>query len=200
MKKTLASLLVCLLCVTITYGQTETRKTSLLVMPVAIGLGYKLSDWLYGAPFTALMQAQLVFRDKFILEVPLQTLSFKDAIFQDQEFSRLFTSSKVRHGIMMAGIGAGYNLRILQKHRLQFTGGAAFVNYSEPYVNGPSGGWFLSSYSVEHYSHKSSGLYIKIQYNIFLSDRAYLSFGSTAVSCRDLSYGTVYGGCSVKLR
>ncbi len=188
------SLLFCLLCVA--GVQAQERRTRFVVTP-AFGLGYKLSDWLHGAPLSLMMHGQVVFKEKFILDVPLHALGFKDAVFQDQRFPRLFGDVRIRHNIATIGIGAGYNLLVLKKHNLQFTAGMAFVKYREPYIS-RSGGWLFSSYNVERYTHNSSGLYARIQYNVFLSDKVYFALGTMALSCRDLSYGIAYGGCSLK--
>ena len=177
------SLLFCLLCVA--GAQAQERRTRFVVTP-AFGLGYKLSDWLYGAPLSFMLHGQVVFKEKFILDVPLQALSFKDVVFQDQRFDRFIGSGSVRHHITTAGIGVGYNLLVLKKHNLQLTTGMVFVKYKEPYIS-RSGGWLFSSYNVEHYTHNSAGLYVRVQYNVFLSDKVYLALGSTALSCRDLS-------------
>ncbi len=188
------SLLFCLLCV---MGvQAQERQTRFVVTP-ALGLGYKLSDWLHGAPLSFMMCGQVVFKEKFILDVPLQALGFKDVVFQDQKFQQFIGNVRVRHRIRTVGIGAGYNLLVLKKHNLQFTAGMALVRYREPYLTG-TGGWLFSSYAVDYYAHNSAGLYARIQYNVFLSDKLYLALGSTALSCRDLSYGIAYGGCSLK--
>ncbi len=188
------SLLFYLLCVV--GAQAQERRTRFVVTP-AFGLGYKLSDWLHGAPLSLMMCGQVVFKEKFILDMPLQALGFKDVVFQDQRFSRLFGDVRIRHTIATMGIGAGYNLLVLKKHSLQLTAGMAFVSYQEPYLAG-TGGMLFSGYKVDYYTHNSAGLYARIQYNVFLSDKVYFALGTTALSCRDLSYGIAYGGCSLK--
>ena len=105
------SLLFCLLCVA--GAQAQERRTRFVVTP-AFGLGYKLSDWLYGAPLSLMIHGQVIFKEKFILDVPLQVSGFKDVVFQDQRFSRLFGDVRIRHNIATMGIGAGYNLLVMR--------------------------------------------------------------------------------------
>ena len=161
----------------------------------SVGLGYKLSDWLYGAPPCLGIQGQVIIKDKVLLESWFHATAFKDAIFKGREFTKLFGSDRVLHSLKVVGLGMGYHANLFKRNHLQVSGGIVWVNYKEPYVES-TGSIILSGYNLDYYSHNYAGLYGKIQYNVFLNEYLYLSLGSTALSCRGLSYGVVHSGCT----
>ena len=175
-------------------ARSQTRSTQWTFTPT-LSLGYKLSDWLYGTPLGIGIQGQLITKEKVLLETWAHATSFKDVIFQDQKFGQFIGNFRVRHSIQVAGIGIGYAIPI-RKQYLQLSGGMVVANYNEPYVTS-TGGMIFSSNKLEHYSHVSTGLYGKIQLNLFLRDNLYLTFGSTALSCRSVSYGIIQAGCTL---
>ncbi len=175
-------------------ARSQTRATRWTFTPT-MSIGYKLSNWLYGAPLGIGVQGQLIIKEKVLLETWAHATSFKDVIFKDQKFGQFWGNFRVRHPIQVAGLGAGYAIPI-RKQYVQLSGGMVIANYNETYVTS-TGGLILSSHKLEHYSYASTGLYGKIQLNLFLRDNLYLTLGSTALSCRSVSYGIIQAGCTL---
>ena len=189
--------LVTLLLVSAT-GFAQQKLLRIAVTP-QLGAGYKLSDWLYGTPLYVGFQGQLLYKNRYVLDVAAHLTSFQDVVFKNWEAKRLFSSEIVRHQFTVVQLGAGYDIRLRRKHDLIITAGGTYVNYKEPYVVG-TGGMLFSGYRVDTHTRHSLGLYGKIQLNVELENqRSFLSFGTTMLSCRYVSYGAVYVGYTLRL-